>query len=446
MDQMRTLKQRLLSLDKDIRVGIVGIGTAGKALTYQVQLTPGMRPAALADPEIQNAIGCAEWLKVDFEIVHTVSDLNYIVQCGKLAITDNADLIASSGLIHVFVESSTSPFQGAIHALKALRNHQHVVMMNHEADLMYGGMLFRAAQEEGLVYTLADGGQPAAVKKLIDEIELSGLQIVMAGASQEALNRYSDPVNNAHEADKSGRNHKVYTSHLDGTRLNINMAVLANSLNGQTLQPGMIGTRVKNVNEVLTAFQFDDIWNGKNPIVDYVIGAEPRGSVFIVARADDSFQRQALNNFAADLGTGPYYIFTRPFYLQHIETIQCIGEAYLEGSARLQPLYGSQTNVIAYAKRNLRQGERLDGPGGFLSYGLIENLDDSRKPGLPILLSENLKLKRDIGKDERLSLDDVEFHGDDQMFSMFFQSLELSRLRNSVRMKEPVHQSYQVVV
>jgi predicted homoserine dehydrogenase-like protein len=445
MDQMQTLKQRLLSLDKDIRVGIVGAGSSGKGIFYQVYATPGMRPAALADSEIQKAVDCAIWLKADFEIANTLADLNYIVQCGKLAITDIPDLIASSGLIHVYIEASDSAVNGALHGLKAIRNHQHVVMLNHDADLMYGPLLFRAAQEEGVVYTLGDGDQPAAIKKLIDELELAGLQIVMAGASHDVIDRYSDPVKTAADADKRGVNHRRYSSWADGTRLNINMSVLANSINGKTVQSGMLGNRVSRVKDLLEAIKFDDIWNGKNPLVDFALGAEPGGSVFVVARAHDQFLQQSLNRVAADLGEGPYYIFTRPFYLGHLETIQSIADAYLEGTARLQPIFGSQTNVISYAKRNLKKGDRLDGPGGFQSYGLIENLTESIKPGLPIILNENLRLKRDLSKDERIAFDDVEFNSDDQIFNMYFQSLELSRLRNAPKVKETVGEKYQFV-
>jgi predicted homoserine dehydrogenase-like protein len=445
MDQMRTLKQRLMSLEKDIRVGIVGIGAIGKGLVYQVNATPGMRPAAIADVLIQRAIDSAQQLKIDFEIANTLADLNYIVQCGKLAITDNADLISSSGLIHVMVESTNSAFHGAFHGLKAIRNHQHVVMMNHDADLMYGSLLFRAAQEEGVVYSCCDGDQPATIKKLIDEIDLCGLDIAMVGANLGKLDRYSDPAKIAAEAEKKGLNPKFHSSLVDGTNLNINMAVLANSINGMTLRSGMNGHPVTQINDLLRHVNLDNVWNGKNPIVDFTLKADPSGCVFVIGRAKDSMQQHMLNQLSADIGQGPYYIFTRPFYLGQFEAIQCIADAYLEGTARLQPLFGSRTNVISYAKRHLKQGEILDGTGGFQSYGLIENLEDAAKPGLPILLSENLKLKRDIGKDQRITLEDVEFNGDDLTFSLFFQALEMSKLRRSPKVQEPISESYQFV-
>src|SRR5688572_14713343 len=101
VNQMISLKQRLMSLDKDIRVAVVGVGSMGKALVYQIQSTPGMRPAAIADLDIKKAIDCAKWLKLEFEIVDNTDDLNFAVQRGILAITDNGELVAGSNLIHV---------------------------------------------------------------------------------------------------------------------------------------------------------------------------------------------------------------------------------------------------------------------------------------------------------------------------------------------------------
>ena len=447
MDQMRNLKQRLLSLEKDIRVAIIGIGSIGKGLVYQTHATPGMKPVAIADIHINKAIECAKWLKFDHEVVSTLADLNYAIQRGKVAVTDNGDLLASSGLVHVLVESSNAVLQGALHALKGIKNHQHVVMMNFEAEMMYGPLLLRAAQEEGVVYTCADGDQPTVIKKLIDEIELWGLNIVMAGNIKNYLDRYTDPIKIAPEADKRTLDHKMCSSYTDGTKLCVEMAVLANAINGKAAVPGMLGHRMKHVNEIFNHVNFDEIWNGKNPIVDYVLGAEPKGGVFVVAHTAEKFQQYTFNWFPPDVGPGPYYIFSRPYHLGHIEAMQCIAEAYLEGTARLQPVYGMKTNVITYAKRDLKAGDTLDGMGGFQNYGLIENLDENSKPGLPVLLCDNLKLKRDVPKDQRIALEDVEFNGDDQAFHLYFQALEISKQR-SVKVQQQtisIDENYQFV-
>jgi predicted homoserine dehydrogenase-like protein len=425
MNQMKTLKTRLLSLEKEIRVAVIGIGSIGKGLVYQVNATPGMKPVAIADIFINKAIDCAKWLNLEYEVVNTLSDLNYAIQRGKVAITDKGELIAASGLVHVMIESSNAVLQGALHALKAIQNHQHVVMMNFEAEMMYGPVLLRAAQEEGVVYTCADGDQPTVIKRMIDDIELWGLDIVMAGNIKNYLDRYTDPVKIGPEADKRTLDHKMCSSYTDGTKLCVEMAVLANAINGQTAIPGMFGHRMKHVNEIFNYINFDEVWDRKHPLVDYVLGSEPKGGVFVVAHTADKFQQYTFNWFPPDVGPGPYFIFSRPYHLGHIEAMHCVAEAYLDGTARLQPIYGMRTNVHTYAKRDLKAGDTLDGMGGFNSYGLIENLDATQStPGLPILLNDNLKIKRDIAKDQRIGLEDVEFDVNDRAFQMYFQALD----------------------
>ena len=424
MNQMKTLKTRLISLEKEIRVAIIGIGSIGKGLVYQVNSTPGMKPVAIADIFINKAVDCAKWLNLDYEIVHTLSDLNYAIQRGKVAVTDKGELLAASGLVHVMIESSNAVLQGALHALKAIQNHQHVVMMNFEAEMMYGPVLLKAAQEEGVVYTCADGDQPTVIKRMIDDIELWGLDIVMAGNIKNYLDRYTDPVKIAPEADKRTLDHKMCSSYTDGTKLCVEMAVLANAINGKTAVPGMFGHRMKHVNEIFNYVNFDEVWDRKHPLVDYVLGSEPKGGVFVVAHTADKFQQYTFNWFPPDVGPGPYFIFSRPYHLGHIEAMHCVAEAYLDGTARLQPIYGMRTNVHTYAKRDLKAGDRLDGMGGFNSYGLIENLDENRdSPGLPILLNDNLKITRDIPKDQRIGLDDVEFNAQDKAFQLYFEAL-----------------------
>jgi predicted homoserine dehydrogenase-like protein len=65
--------------------------------------------------------------------------------------------------------------------------------------------------------------------------------------------------------------------------------------------------------------------------------------------------------------------------------------------------------VVSVAKRDLKAGERLDGIGGFCTYGLIDNTSAARAmSALPIGLSEGRVLCRDIAKDEVVSFNDVE--------------------------------------
>jgi predicted homoserine dehydrogenase-like protein len=428
MNQMITLKDKLMALEKPISVAIIGIGSIGKGLVFQAHNTPGIKPVAIADIHIKKAIDCAKWLNFDYDIVSTVEDLNFAIERGKVAVTDNGELLASSGLVNVLIESSNAVYQGAVHALKGIQHHQHVVMMNFEAEMMYGPALLQQAQKEGVVYTCADGDQPTVIKKIIDEVSLYGFDIVMAGNIKGFHDRYTNPEKIAPEADKRLLDHKMCSSYTDGTKLCVEMAVLANAINGRTAIPGMYGHRTPHILDIFKLFDFDKLWNRKNPLVDYITGAYPKGGVFVVGHTKDKFQQWTMDWFPPDMGPGPYYVFYRPYHLGHIEAMQCVVEAYLYGTARLQPVHGMKTNVFTYAKKDLKAGESLDGMGGYQSYGFIENLDEPSVPGLPILLNDNLKLKRDIGQDQRISLEDVEYNAHDPAFQLYFEALKANNI------------------
>ena len=65
--------------------------------------------------------------------------------------------------------------------------------------------------------------------------------------------------------------------------------------------------------------------------------------------------------------------------------------------------------MVTVAKRDLKAGERLDGIGGFCSYGLIDNRSAARgMAALPIGLSEGRVLRRDVAKDQVISFTDVD--------------------------------------
>ena len=146
---------------------------------------------------------------------------------------------------------------------------------------------------------------------------------------------------------------------------------------------------------------------GKPPLVDYVLGAKPKGGVYVVGYTEDPYQRRMLDWFPPDLGPGPFYVLTRPYHLVHMETMRTVIEVARTGGSILAPRYGMRTEVICYAKKELQAGTVLTGPGGFECYGLIEVRDRST-PGLPICLSSGGRLNKNIQKDDRIEFCDVE--------------------------------------
>ena len=420
------LLNRLQKLDQKIRVAIIGIGSIGKGLFYQCQITPGMECVAIADIRIERAVACAEWLKREYRIVHNMSGMHDAIRHGWIAVCEDGCLLAQCDMADVLIESSNAIAEAGQFALTALEHHKHVVMVNAEADLIFGPYLLHRARKNRVVYTSCDGDQPVAITRLIDDLQLWGFELVMAGNIKGYLDRGANPTTIIPEADKRMLDYRMCASYTDGTKLNIEMALVANALGLTTTLPGMAGPRANHVREVFDRFDLPSLWRDRRGMVDYILGAEPKGGVFAIGYCDNDYQRSMLAWFPPEMGQGPFYAFYRPYHLCHVEAMTTVATAFLDGQPVLQPNWGFQTNVYAYAKHALRAGEKLDGIGGYACYGLIENcvITDS-DPGLPICLAENVTLKHDVAKHTRIALADVEFEATRPDFQMFRQATEI---------------------
>jgi predicted homoserine dehydrogenase-like protein len=421
---MEHLLNQLKNLTEEIKVGIIGIGSIGKGLVYQCHITPGIKPVAIADIILDKAEDCAKWLDVDYEIVSSTVELNSAISRGVLAVCKEGLLIAASEEIAALIEASNAILDGAKHVVEAIEHGQHIIMMNYEAELMYGPLLLKKAEENKVVYTCADGDQPTVIKKLVDEIKFMGFELVMAGNIKGYMDRYTNPIKIAPEADKRSLDHKMCSSYTDGSKLNVEMAVLANALNLQTHIPGMYGRKMASIYDIFNAYNFEELYKDRNPVVDYVLGAIPKGGVFVIAYTEDKFQQYTLDWYPPDMGPGPFYLFYRPYHLGNIEALACVAEAVLYNNARLKPDYGMKTNVFCYAKKDLKAGDILDGMGGYCCYGLVENLADQEVDGVPICLADQIKLKRDYMKDDRIQFSDVELLQQREAFDLYFEALK----------------------
>jgi predicted homoserine dehydrogenase-like protein len=208
------------------------------------------------------------------------------------------------------------------------------------------------------------------------------------------------------------------TAYTDGTKLNIEMALIANAEGLKTVLPGMTGPSAESVEEVLKLFDFSSIWNYREPVVDYILGARPGGGVFAVGFSDNPYQRDMLEYYK--MGAGPFYLFYRPYHLCHVEAIRSVAEAVLDGRALLQPACGFRTNVIAYAKTDLHEGQSCDGLGGYTCYGMIENADaDGATDGLPICLADDVVLTRSVRQGERIGMADIDLPNERFDFELY---------------------------
>ena len=412
---MKTLLQRLNSRKHAINVVIIGIGAMGKGLVYQCKITPGIKCIGVADLNIARCMDAVEMAGDSYRIVSNETEMNDAVHHRYVAIIDDGDILARCEKADVVIEASNSIGPGAQFVITALKNKKHVILMNAEIDLLCGRYFADVAEENGVICTSIDGDQYGVLKHLIDDFELWGFQLVMAGNIKGYLDRYANPTKIIAEADKRKLDYKMCTSYTDGTKLNIEMAIIANAFDMRTLKPGMTGPRADHVTDVFNLFDFEKNWSDKTPFVDYIVGAQPGGGVFAVGHHDHPYQRAMMEYYK--MGKGPFYLFYRPYHLCHVEAIASIVEPVMDRKSLLQPTFGFATDVYAYAKKDLLKGDVLDGLGGYTCYGLAENCKPNEvKKRLPILLADNVTLKRNIRKDETIDFDDIEYDASEFQF------------------------------
>ncbi|MEJ6783704.1 homoserine dehydrogenase, partial [Aminobacter sp. Piv2-1] len=89
---------------KPIRIGLIGSGEMGTDIVARVAHMPGIEVGAISElnlPNAHRAVDIAYQEKGHAREVGTGSDLNAAIEAGKVAVTNDADLILDSGLIDV---------------------------------------------------------------------------------------------------------------------------------------------------------------------------------------------------------------------------------------------------------------------------------------------------------------------------------------------------------
>jgi predicted homoserine dehydrogenase-like protein len=415
---------------KPIKIGIIGCGAMGRGLLYQSLVTPGIDCAAIADLDLERCTTFLSRLGLPFTVSGDLEAMNHAIENGRIAVTGNGDLIPQCTMIGAVIEATNSISEGGRYAVAALQHQKHLILMNSEIDLIFGPYLVWLANQQHVICTSCDGDQYGVIKHLIDDLESWGFELVMAGNIKGFLDRYANPTSIIAEADKRNLDYRMCTSYTDGTKLNIEMAIIANAHGLVTPIPGMNGPLATHVSEVFQKFDFAGLWRNRKPFVDYILGAEPGGGVFAVGYCEHPYQREMMAYYK--MGPGPYYLFYRPYHLCHIEAMSTVTNAVTRNTPLLQPNFGFHTNVYTYAKRDLSQGDILDGIGGYNCYGMIENCaDQMARPGLPICLAENIVLNRNIRKDEKIYLDDVIIPPDRFDFTLHEKALRVSNGRTA---------------
>jgi predicted homoserine dehydrogenase-like protein len=394
-----------------IKVAMIGAGFMGRGIALQMcNWVQGMQLVAIASRSLDAARRAYVEAGVsDVRVVETVSQVEGVVSRAQPAITDDALLLCQAGGIDAIIEVTGAVEFGARVVLEAIGHGKHVVMMNAELDGTVGPILKTYADRAGVVLTNADGDQPGVTMNLYRFVRGIGVRPVLCGNIKGLHDPYRTPTTQESFARRWGQKPQMVTSFADGTKVSFEQAIIANATGMRVARRGMLGPTVAAgtpVHEAAALFPLEVLLDGEG-IVDYVVGAAPGPGVFVLATHDHPIQQHYLNLYK--LGTGPLYCFYTPYHLCHFEVPNTVARAVLFGDAAVAPLGAPQVDVVAAAKVDLKAGQVLDGLGGYLTYGLAENCEVvSAGHLLPIGLAEGCIIRRDITRDEVLTLSDVE--------------------------------------
>jgi predicted homoserine dehydrogenase-like protein len=408
---MSNLREGLIKREKDnnpIRSAIIGTGQMGTGIVDVMNTMDGMKPVLVADVKIEKAKAAFHAAGIDESMYVECDDpikADEVVEQGKYVVTKDGVISCFMRTIDSVLEATGIPEVGAYIALKTILNKKHIVMMNVESDVVIGPLLKKFADSAGVVYTGVCGDEPAATTELVEFCENLGLEVVCAGKGKNTpLHIDANPDNLFEYFPKAKElvagNPRMFVEFVDGSKTAIEMTALSNATGLTPDVRGMHGPQsdVDGLNKIYRLKEDGGIL-GKVGTVDYAVGVAP--GVFVVARAKK-------RNYANTSFIDDYITFYRPYHIPSLEAALSVAKAVILHEASIAPLDGPVSETICLAKKDLHIGDTLDGIGGFTVYGSIEIAQKAKEDNLlPLGLSVNASVKREVAKGSYLTYDDV---------------------------------------
>ncbi len=417
---------------RPVTVGVIGAGKFGTMFLSQARLTAGMHVVAVADVDAGRAgrrLKTAGWP----EELYAAASLDDAHKRRATFITDDADAMIADPRIDVIVEATGVPGAGIHHALKAIENGKHIVMVNVEADAVAGPLLARKAKAAGVVYSLAWGDQPALICEQVDWARAAGFKVISAGKGTRYEPHYhqSNPDNvwdildkYLSISDRNSINPKMFNSFVDGTKSGIEMTAVCNATG---LKPQSDGLHFPPA----TRFELADICKPKSEggtlneagVTEVTSSVYRDGTdvphhlalgTYVVFEGETDYARRCFKEYAMlPDRSGKYAALYRPIHMIGLELGISVASCALRNEPTGAPT-GFRSDVVATAKKALKAGEMLDGEGGFCVWGKQTPADVSLDGDLlPLGLAHNVKLKNDIAEGGALKWSDVVFDPND---------------------------------
>jgi len=415
---------------RPLKVGLIGAGKFGSMYLAQAKHTAGIQVVGIADlaPDRAKAsLVRTGWTPQRFA-ARTFAEA---ARTGATHVTDDSLALIAAPEVEIVIDATGNPAAGIRHVLACCAHGKHVVMVNVEADALAGPLLARRAREAGIVYSLAYGDQPALICEMVDWCRAAGFEVVAAGKGTKYLPEYHASTPDTvwpyygftPEMVAAGDfNAQMFNSFLDGTKSAIEMASVANATGlvpapdglafppcgvddlPRVLRPRDEGGQLHHAGqvEVISSLERD----GRPVFRDL------RWGVYVTFRAGEAIGEDYVRRCFREYGfstdsSGRYAAMYKPYHAIGLELGISVASVGLRGEPTGAAI-AWHGDVVATAKRDLAEGEILDGEGGHTVYGKLRPAADSvALGGLPLGLAHGVKLVRPIAAHEAVRWDDV---------------------------------------
>ena len=412
------LHTKLKSRKEPIRIAFIGCGKFVSMFLAQYNHLDKIQIDSIVDLNIEQAKKNCTNSGLDET---TISKINF---------SKSLDEILDRN-IEIIIEATGNPIIGTVHGVKIIKNKKHVILVNVEADITCGKYLSDIAKENGVICSMAYGDQPSLIIEQIEWARLNGFSVVCAGKGTKyhPTFEYSTPdtvwghygLSKERAEKESGMNPKMFNSFLCGDKSAIEMCAVSNAAdlkcpsNGLTFPP--IG--VYDIAKKLIPKQKGGLidFDGQVEVISSIdlnkndIPNDLRWGVYIVIKAKNEYVKNCFKDYGMVTdSSGNYSAIWRPYHYIGLELAQSIYSIALDNRATgFTKNYNA--DVASYAKKDLKVGEKLDGEGGFCARGkLITSQKSKDEKILPLGLTDNAILKKNINKDQVIRLDDVELN------------------------------------
>lgn len=357
------------------RIGIVGTGFIAVGLCLVLRSTPDMAVSRVLTRRPVNSVREIDSNLLTRSMEDLMANSDVIVEC-------SGDILHASNAVQAAHEAGLP-----------------VVTMGAEFHVTVGSYFCNS----GLL-TEAEGDQPGSLAALHEEAVQMGFNPLVYGNIKGFLNHHPKEEEMAYWASRNGISRTQVTSFTDGTKLQIEQALVANGLGADIAQRGMLGPQDLTLDEAGALLGAEATRLG-TPLSDYVLNRKLPAGVFVTC--EHPTERPQVLRYLK-LGDGPYYTLLRPYHLCHLELPRTLRRVIAGGGVLLNNSAQPKINVVAVAKKDLPAGTLIEAAIGSVELRgetvRITELPDAP----PIGLLSGARLRHSVAAGQTLMTSDVD--------------------------------------